>query len=172
MAGAAVRVVAPESPELADVEWIRGEYSSAHLDGVTLAFAAGPRNVNARVVADARARGIWVGSASDSTTGDFILPAVRHAGRIQIAVSTAGASPRVAAAVAESLVHALPAVWEYHVDLLAELRDEVRATVPQNKRAGLWDTLTREPWRERIVAAGRIQALAEMRELVRAAAAP
>ena len=92
-AGAVVRVVAPESPELSGAEWVAAEYEPEHLDGMALVFAAGPPDVNARVVADARQRGIWVNSASDPTSGDFLLPAVRRAGRIEVAVSTAGASP-------------------------------------------------------------------------------
>jgi precorrin-2 dehydrogenase / sirohydrochlorin ferrochelatase len=168
-AGAVVRIVSPSEPEVGH-EWIAAEYEPAHLDDMLLAFAAAPPEVNARVVADARARGLWVNSATDPSSGDFILPAVRRAGRIEIAVGTAGASPRVSAALADMLADSLPAAWPILVDLLAELREEVRSTVPQEKRRDLWYALTLPYWLERIVTGNRVKALAEMREVVKAAA--
>lgn len=171
-AGAAVRIVAPESPGLAGVEWVRGEYDPAHLDGTALVFAAGPPDVNARVVADARAQGIWVNSASDPEAGDFVVPAVRRAGGIELAVGTGGASPALASKLAAALIAAVGPAWPVWVELLAGLRAEVRRRVPDGARPALWQRLSDPVWLDRIRTADRAVALAEMRALVDAAAGP
>ncbi|HUR53763.1 MAG TPA: NAD(P)-dependent oxidoreductase, partial [Gemmataceae bacterium] len=75
-------------------EHISSPYSPEHIADAHLVFACATPEVNARVVADATARGIWVNSATDG--GDVLLPAVVKCGDLTIAVSTGGASPALA----------------------------------------------------------------------------
>jgi precorrin-2 dehydrogenase/sirohydrochlorin ferrochelatase len=116
-AGTLVRVVCLE-PAAAEegVEWVTAAYDAAHLDGAFLAVAAATPEVNARVVADCRARGVLVCSASDPGTGDFITPAVHRLGPITLAVSTGGTAPGVAAALRDHLAAQLDPVWVERVE--------------------------------------------------------
>lgn len=124
-AGAHVIGVDPsgcDTRELAGVEIRTEPYRADHLAGVSLAFAAASADVNAALVADARARGIWVNSASDPTEGDFVLPAVWHDGPLTLAVSTDGASPALAATLRDKAAAALGPSAVALATLLAELR--------------------------------------------------
>lgn len=86
--GAEIRLVSPEvSPEMekllsrGGVEWLRGDYDSEHLDGVTLAIAAtDDREVNRQVGLDARERGILVSVADRRDECSFYFPAIIRAG--------------------------------------------------------------------------------------------
>jgi precorrin-2 dehydrogenase / sirohydrochlorin ferrochelatase len=102
-AGASVRVIAPEFDErlrALGVERIEREYREGDLEGAHLAFAAtDQRGINAQVARDARSRGIPVNVADAPAECDFIVPARVRRGDIQIAVSTSGTKPSLAAGI-------------------------------------------------------------------------
>jgi siroheme synthase-like protein len=102
---------------------------------MTLVFAAAPAPVNRTVVADARRAGVWVGSASDPSEGDFTVPAVWREGPLTLTVSTSGASPALAAALRDRAAKALGPAAAGLVALLAELRPEVLARLGDQAEA-------------------------------------
>lgn len=151
-AGATVRLVSlgalPEQP--IDVEWRPEAYRSDHLDEMSLVCAAATPEVNVRVVGDARVRGLWVNSATDPEGSDFVLPAVASRGRIQIAVSTAGSAPGLAARIRDRLIDVLDESVSGWVDLVADFRDEIRTHLPPERRAELLRRLAEPEWLDRI----------------------
>ncbi len=130
-AGATVRVIALEPPptDLSPaVEWVTEPYREAHLDGAELVVAAANSGVNARVVADANARRIWVCDTSDPARGDFSFPATGNLGPISIAVDTGGASPILARQLRDRIIEQLdPRIADW-ANFLAEIRQIVRET--------------------------------------------
>lgn len=168
-AGAAVRLVCREPPpaQLPDrLTWLTQEYRPDHLDGVSLAFAAATPIVNRRVVADARARRVWVNSATEPEAGDFVLPAVARKGRVELVVGSGGASPAAAAHIRDLLAGQLDDAVAAWLDLLADLRDEVRARVPEARRATLLRRLADPEWLHLIRQEGPEAVGRAMRELV------
>jgi siroheme synthase-like protein len=99
-------------------------------------IAAGPEEVNRKVVEDARRLGAWVSSASDPEAGDFTLPAVWRSGPLLLTVSTSGASPALARALRDRLAEALGPAPAGLAEILAELRPLVleRVADPSARR--------------------------------------
>jgi siroheme synthase-like protein len=124
----------PAVPE--DVEVRAEPYEPGHLQGMSLVIAAGPSELNRRVVSDARRLGVWVCSVSEPDDGDFSLPAVWSSGPLVLTVSTSGASPALAAALRDRAAEALGPAAAGLAALLAELRPVVlrRVDDPDTRR--------------------------------------
>jgi siroheme synthase-like protein len=172
-AGARVRLVClegpPSGPADPNLHWLTEPYRPSHLDGATLVVAAGPPEVNARVLADARARGLWASSASDPGAGDFILPATVRRGEFVLAVSTGGAAPGLARAVRRRLEAEFDESFAAWVELLAQLRPLVLRLPDARRRRALFARLCAWEWLERLRRDGADEVRAAMHAEVRAA---
>jgi siroheme synthase-like protein len=106
-AGANVTAVAPRfESELAamPIRRIRRKYRAPDLAGVSLVFAAtDQRDVNRRIGAAAKRRGILANVADAPAECDFLVPARLAKGSIQIAISTGGTAPRIASEMRKKL---------------------------------------------------------------------
>lgn len=108
---------------------VRREFQPADLDGMFLAVAAtNDSSVNRRVVALARDHGILVNSVDDPSSGDILFPSVVRRGAIQIAIATGGQVPALARHLHGRIDNAVPEEYTLLVELLAELRRELRRT--------------------------------------------
>ena len=133
-AGARVVGVDPDPRAVAaapaGIEGCVEPYRKDHLRGAALAIAAATPGVNRRVVADARAAGVWVNSAGEPGAGDFRLPAAWRDGPLTLTVSTAGASPALARVLRDRAAAALGPAAAGLAGLLAELRPLALARIP------------------------------------------
>jgi precorrin-2 dehydrogenase/sirohydrochlorin ferrochelatase len=129
-ARAEVVVISPEvGPELESVaaEVHRRPYEEGDLEGAHLAFAAtDSREANAAVAREAVRRGVPVNVADRPSEGDFAVPATLRRGRLQLAVSTGGASPTLARRIKGELEGLFGPEWAGVVEELraARLRGE------------------------------------------------
>lgn len=135
-AEADITVISPalidELRELADAGRIRHvarEYREPDLDAAYefVMVATDDGAINAEVAAAAKRRRLWVNAADDPGHCDFILPAVVRKGKITLAASTSGTSPALARRLREELEAYLTEDMPALADLLAEVRQEVRA---------------------------------------------
>jgi precorrin-2 dehydrogenase/sirohydrochlorin ferrochelatase len=102
-------------------------YEPADLDGVFLAYGASEdRTLNARVAADARQVGVLVNAVDDIPNCDFFAVSLVRRGDLQVAISTNGRSPALARWVREYLDAWLPQELGGLLDVLADVRHEVR----------------------------------------------
>jgi len=134
-AEAAVTVVSPDlTAGLAvlkaegRIEHRQREYQRGDLDGFAIVVAAtDDKAANARVAQDARASGVFVNAVDDPASCDFILPSVVRRGEVALAVSTGGLSPALARRLREELEAYLSDDFAPLVELLAEVRGDLRA---------------------------------------------
>ena len=136
---AGARVVGVDPGPIGTIEGVevrKEAYDSAHLRGISLAFAAATPEVNRRVVLDAGAAGIWVNSASEPESGDFSVPAVWRDGPIALSVSTSGASPALAALLRDRASAAIGPGAAVLANVLMDLRRDLLASVadPSERR--------------------------------------
>ncbi|MGH9157734.1 MAG: precorrin-2 dehydrogenase/sirohydrochlorin ferrochelatase family protein [Acidimicrobiales bacterium] len=132
-AGAEVHVVArrvgPEVRALVGVSWEERDFAPGDVGGFRLVFAAtDDPSVNAAVLADGEAVGVWVNAADDPAHCSFTLPAVARRGPLTVAVSTGGHSPALAGWLARLVADQLGPEHEVLAALLSEQREAVRSS--------------------------------------------
>jgi uroporphyrin-III C-methyltransferase len=144
-AEARVLVVAPHAtPQIAQwagegkLEWRRGEFSAADLDGASLAVAAtAATGVNRQVFLACEARGILCNAVDDIENCHFYYGAVVQRGDLQLAISTNGKSPALAQRIRKELEETYGEDYAAWLDKLGNTRDALRrspATRPKADR--------------------------------------
>lgn len=102
------------------------------LQGSGLAVAATDDSaVNARVCEDAHKMGIPVLDAGHPQRGTFILPAVLRRGKLIMAVSTSGASPRLAVRLRDELAAQYGPEYAQMIEKEAQRRTDRRLTTDE-----------------------------------------
>lgn len=98
------------------------------LDGRGLVFAAtGDRTTNAALAAACARRGIWCNVADAPDESTFLVPASLKQGRVELALSTGGASPALTRWLREELEQWLETRFAPLAEVLARLRPLVLA---------------------------------------------
>lgn len=163
--GARVTVVSPKVTgslrSLAAAEsisWIGRCWEPDDGDGALLVIAAtGVDGVDEAVYAEAEARHQLVNVVDVPHLCTAIVPSVVKRGRLQIAISTSGASPSTARELRRQLEALFPAYWEDYLDLMAELRLLVKSRVPgpMERRAPLYEAIQAGDLLERVASGER-----------------
>jgi precorrin-2 dehydrogenase / sirohydrochlorin ferrochelatase len=144
-AHAKVTVIAPEASrrivglaEAGDVEWLQREYAAGDLTGNFLVVAAtNVPAVNRAVFAEATEKNILCNAVDDPPFCDFYFPSVVRRGDLQIAISTAGASPALAQQLRKEINAQLPLDTGDWLTDLGDLRREVTQMEPLNEERKL-----------------------------------
>lgn len=139
-ASASVRVIAPHAnrritalAEAGEVTLQLREYAIGDLAGQFLAVAATDNPaVNRAAFAEAEAAGVLINAVDDPPFCDFYFPSVVRRGDLQIAISTAGASPALAQRLRKEINELLPLDAGDWLTELGNLRREVLQLEPLN----------------------------------------
>jgi len=176
-AGARVLVVEPRPDESVlnlaregRVE-LKPHYRPELISGASLVFAATSDPALNRVVAEAaRARGVWVNVADAPEMSDFALPAVVERGDFNIAVTTGGGSPALAACAAARLRDIFGPEYGLLAGIMARLRPKILASgLPIEAREKLFRKMADSEELRARLAQGETEAA---RNLIRRLAAP
>ncbi len=153
-AGARVKVIAPEvTEELANlatqgqIELHQRPFQTGDLEGAWLVFAAtNQRETQEAVSQEAQKKSIPCNIADDPQGSSFIVPSVVRRGRLQIALSTSGASPAVARRLREQLEDLFGPEYEEFLALMARWRREIlNQDLPPEKRRQIFELLALAP---------------------------
>ncbi len=105
-------------------------YKKSDMQGACLVVSATDSpDVNRRVFEHATAKRIPVNVVDQPDLCTFTVPAVANWGELLITISTGGKSPAMARAIREQIEEEYGAVFAKHLDLMAEMRQQVRARV-------------------------------------------
>ena len=134
-AGVRLRIVAPalsvsleQRHANGEIEWQQRAARPDDVIGMALVVcAAGDAAANAAVAERARAEGIPVAVADDPDAGSFITPAVVRRGSLQVAISTGGANPALAAFVRRRVEETVGEEFGRLTELAEEMRERSRA---------------------------------------------
>ena len=126
-------VVAPETA-IEGVRVIRREYREEDLAlGDYVIAATGIPQVDRRVAADCRRRGIPVNTVDDRENCDFIFPGIVKRGDLIVAVSTSGTSPAYAMQLRKEIEEILPGRIESILTRMGSLRSRMAERIGDQK---------------------------------------
>jgi precorrin-2 dehydrogenase/sirohydrochlorin ferrochelatase len=140
VSNARVTVIAPranarvtERANSGEITFHAREYAPGDLSGQFLAVAATDNAaVNRAVFVEAEASGVLINAVDDPPFCDFYFPSVVRRGDLQIAISTAGASPALAQRLRKEINQLLPLDTGDWLTELGNLRREVLELEPLN----------------------------------------
>ncbi|NRG03718.1 siroheme synthase, partial [Vibrio coralliilyticus] len=102
--------------------------------------------LNHRVYHDAKALGLLVNVVDDQPYCDFITPSMINRGRIQIAISSGGASPVLVRNIREKLEATLPQNLSLLADFGASKRNDIKQHLPSvDLRRKFWESFFDDP---------------------------
>ncbi len=142
---ARVVVIAPEVfPRIAELSredvlvWERRDYARGDLRGAALAIAAtDDAGVQRAVAGEAADLGLPVNVVDVPEISSFIAPAILERGELQIAVSTSGAAPALAARLRDRIGESFGREIELVVEILGKVRRRLRGgalSAPERQR--------------------------------------
>jgi precorrin-2 dehydrogenase/sirohydrochlorin ferrochelatase len=148
-ANARVTVIAPEArerivgmAEAGEVEWLRRAFEPGDVRDPAAGYflvvtATNDPAVNRAVYAEATAANVLCNAVDDPPFCDFYFPSVVRRGDLQIAISTAGASPALAQRLRKEINAQLPLDTGDWLTDLGDLRREVLQLEPLNEERKL-----------------------------------
>jgi siroheme synthase-like protein len=143
--GARVTVISPRAAnrirawaEAEKLVWRQRRFSPRDLEGAFLAIAATDSPAaNEAVFRSCQARKVLCNSVDDPAHCDFFCPAVVKRGPLQIAISTSGRSPALAARLRKELARQFGPEWSVFVEQVGKRRRQIMRTTPSAQRKRL-----------------------------------
>ncbi|WP_434998371.1 NAD(P)-dependent oxidoreductase [Vibrio scophthalmi] len=148
-AGAMVTIVSPAIDDYLkglvaqdECHWIQNFYSKDQLSRRYVQVWATTDNpdLNHQVHHDAKQLGLLVNVVDDLPYCDFITPSMINRGRIQVAISSGGASPVLVRNIRQKLEAQLPQNLNVQADFAASKRNDIKQALPDvESRRKFWE---------------------------------
>ncbi len=154
-ADALVTIVSPQITgslnllvEQGKCEWIQNFYSPQILNRKYIQIWATTDNpeLNHQVYKDAQQLGVLVNVVDDQPFCDFITPAMIERGRVQLAISSGGASPILVRNIRQTLESVLPQNLSLLAEFSASKRNSIKEQLPSVElRRRFWEMFFSSP---------------------------
>jgi siroheme synthase-like protein len=154
----------------ADETVIARPYEDGDRAGAFLAVAAtGEAAEAARIFAGAEQEGVLLNAVDDPAHCHFAVPAVLRRGDLTVTVSTGGRAPGYAGRLRDELSRTIGAEYGTLVDLIGDVRSELRAQRPADADFDQWAARWRDALDHDLIGLVRAGRTGEARTLLRAA---
>ncbi|NRQ68089.1 NAD(P)-binding protein [Bacillus cereus] len=127
--GADIVVISPELDanlvklvEEKKIRWYQREYEKSDIKSAFLVVAASSDSILNEQVAEDAAKNQLVNVITNPESGNVHFPAAIHRGLLNIAVSTGGASPKLAKKIRDDIANKYDETYESYLDFLYEVR--------------------------------------------------
>ena len=127
--GADIVVISPELDanlvklvEEKKIRWYQREYEKSDIKNAFLVVAASSDSILNEQVAEDAAENQLVNVITNPESGNVHFPAAIHRGLLNIAVSTGGASPKLAKKIRDEIANKYDETYESYLDFLYEVR--------------------------------------------------
>ncbi|HDR5352414.1 NAD(P)-binding protein [Bacillus cereus] len=127
--GADIVVISPELDanlvklvEEKKIRWYQREYEKSDIKSAFLVVAASSDSILNEQVAEDAAENQLVNVITNPESGNVHFPAAIHRGLLNIAVSTGGASPKLAKKIRDDIANRYDETYESYLDFLYEVR--------------------------------------------------
>lgn len=131
--GADIVVISPELDanlvklvEEKKIRWYQREYEKSDIKSAFLVVAASSDSILNEQVAEDAAENQLVNVITNPESGNVHFPAAIHRGLLNIAVSTGGASPKLAKKIRDDIANKYDETYESYLDFLYEVRVKLK----------------------------------------------
>ncbi|PEB97382.1 MULTISPECIES: NAD(P)-binding protein [Bacillus] len=131
--GADIVVISPELDvnlvklvEEKKIRWYQREYEKSDIKSAFLVVAASSDSILNEQVAEDAAENQLVNVITNPESGNVHFPAAIHRGLLNIAVSTGGASPKLAKKIRDEIANKYDEIYESYLDFLYEVRVKLK----------------------------------------------
>ncbi|MEW4149985.1 NAD(P)-binding protein [Bacillus thuringiensis] len=131
--GADIVVISPELDanlvklvEEKKIRWYQREYEKSDIKNAFLVVAASSDSILNEQVAEDAAENQLVNVITNPESGNVHFPAAIHRGLLNIAVSTGGASPKLAKKIRDEIANKYDETYESYLDFLFEVRVKLK----------------------------------------------
>ncbi|WP_369900439.1 NAD(P)-binding protein [Bacillus manliponensis] len=127
--------------ERGKIRWLQKEYERSDIFGAFLVVAAtNDSKLNEQIADDAESNQL-VNVITNPEGGNVHFPAAIHRGKLNIAVSTGGASPKLAKKIRDQIAQQYNEHYEEYLQFLYEVRLKVKGLKREKKQAILQEVL-------------------------------
>ncbi|MBC6975639.1 NAD(P)-binding protein [Bacillus sp. Xin] len=119
--------------ESKQIRWFQKDYEKEDLEGAFLVVAATSDSIINESIAKDASLNQLVNVITNPESGNVHFPAAIHRGKLNVAVSTGGASPKLAKKIRDDIAAKYDETYEEYLDFLYEVRMKVKQ-LPLEKR--------------------------------------